>query len=156
MAHEIERRFLISSDAWRADIARSSRITQGYLAITDASVIRVRIRDEDGYVTIKSGDGGLARDEFEYSIPLEDATSLLKLCGRRILEKTRHEVAFAGYCWKIDEYAAPFDDLVIAEVELRAEDEDPPRPSWIGEEITYNREFSNAALAQRVEAARRP
>ncbi len=118
-------------------------------------MIRVRVRDANGYVTIKSRDGGIVRQEFEYAIPLGDAGSLLELCGDKILEKTRHEVLHAGYCWEIDEYSAPFDDLIIAEVELQAESEDPPRPAWIGEEITHDKSFSNSALAQRVEAARR-
>ncbi len=156
MTIEIERRFRVSSDAWRESVARSTRITQGYLAITEYSVIRVRVRDTSGYVTIKSRDGGLAREEFEYSIPLNDAGSLLKLCGQRILEKIRHEVSFAGYCWEVDEYLEPFEDLIIAEVEMQSESEDPPQPSWIGEEITHDGSFSNAALAQRVEALRRP
>jgi adenylate cyclase len=151
MAIEIERRFLLSNDAWRASVARSTRITQGYLAITENSVIRVRVRDTKGYVTIKSRDGGLARQEFEYSIPLDDAKALLNLCGKRILEKTRHEVSYAGYCWEIDEYLAPLGDLIIAEVELRSESEDPPRPAWIGDDITHDGSFSNAALAQLVE-----
>ncbi len=155
MALEIERRFLLSSDTWRASVTRSTRITQGYLAITEDAVIRVRVRGENGYVTIKSRDGGLARDEFEYAIPLGDARSLLKLCGQRILEKVRHEVPFAGYCWEIDEYAQPFEGLIVAEVELQCESDDPARPAWIGEEITHNTSFSNAALAERAEAARR-
>jgi adenylate cyclase len=155
MALEIERRFLLSSDAWRAGVARASRITQGYLAITEYSVIRVRVRDNEGYVTIKSRDGGIARDEFEYSIPLDDARSLLKLCGQRILEKVRHEVMYAGYCWEIDEYMEPFDELIVAEVEMQSEADDPPRPPWIGAEITHDGRYSNAALAQRAEAARR-
>jgi CYTH domain-containing protein len=155
MALEIERRFRVSSDAWRASVERSTRITQGYLAITEYSVIRVRVREAKGYVTIKSRDGALAREEFEYGIPLDDAGSLLKLCGHKVLEKIRHEVTYAGYCWEIDEYLEPFEGLIIAEVELESEEEDPPRPSWIGDEITHDGSFSNAALAQRVEASRR-
>jgi adenylate cyclase len=154
MALEIERRFRVSSDAWRASVERSTRITQGYLAVTEYAVIRVRVRDSRGYVTIKSRDGGLARQEFEYAIPLDDAGSLLLLCGHRVLEKIRHEVTYAGYCWEIDEYLQPFDDLILAEVELQSEAEDPPRPPWIGEDITQDRSFSNSALAQRVEASR--
>ncbi len=153
MAIEIERRFRVSSDAWRRDVARSTRITQGYLAITQYSVIRVRVRDSAGYVTIKSRDGGLAREEFEYAIPLEDAGSLLKLCGQRVLEKIRHEIPYAGYLWEVDEYLAPLNDLVIAEVEMQSEGEDPPRPPWIGEDVTHDGRFSNAALAQRIEAS---
>jgi CYTH domain-containing protein len=155
MALEIERRFLVSSDAWRAGVDRSTRITQGYLAITEYSVIRVRVRDDKAYVTIKSRDAGVAREEFEYSIPMDDARSLLDLCGHRVLEKIRHEITHGGYCWEVDEYVAPFEDLVIAEVELQSEADDPPRPAWIGEEITHDGSFSNSALAQRVEAARR-
>jgi CYTH domain-containing protein len=155
MALEIERRFRVSGHAWRASVDRSTRITQGYLAITASAVIRVRVRDDKGYVTIKSRDGKLAREEFEYPIPLEDARSLLNLCGQQILEKTRHEVTYAGYCWEIDEYFEPFENLIIAEVELQSESEDPPRPPWVGEDITYDGSFSNAALAQRVEAWRR-
>jgi adenylate cyclase len=156
MAIEIERRFRLASDAWRSSIARSSRIIQGYLAITEDSVIRVRVRDTQGYVTIKSRDGGVARQEYEYEIPLADAQSLLKLCGRRILEKTRHNVDFAGYCWEIDEYSEPLEGLILAEVELQSESDDPPLPPWIGEEITHDGSFSNAALAKRVEALRQP
>jgi len=156
MAVEIERRFRVANDAWRAGVAHSMRITQGYLAITEHSVIRVRVRDAEGYVTIKSRDGGLARDEFEYAIPLADAEALLKLCGQRVLEKIRHEVYYAGFCWEIDEYLPPLEDLIIAEVELQSESEDPPRPPWIGDDITHDRSFSNAALAQRIEASRRP
>jgi adenylate cyclase len=155
MAIEIERRFRVASDDWRASVARSTRITQGYLAITESSVIRVRVREEKGYVTIKSRGSGLAREEFEYEIPLDDARSLLNLCGERILEKIRHEVMFAGYCWEIDEYLEPLENLIIAEVELQSEGEDPLRPPWIGGEITHDGGFSNAALALRVEAARR-
>jgi len=155
MAIEIERRFRLSSDAWRADVARSTQITQGYLAITNESVIRVRVRDTQGYVTIKSRDGGMSRQEFEYAVPLTDAQALLKLCGQRVLEKTRHEVNHAGYLWEIDEYKEPLEDLILAEVELRSESEDPPRPRWVGEEITNDGSYSNSALAQRVEAMRR-
>jgi adenylate cyclase len=154
MAIEIERRFRVSSDAWRASVARSTRITQGYLAITDESVIRVRVRDTQGYVTIKSRDGSIARQEFEYAVPLADAQSLLKLCGQRILEKIRHDVDYAGYLWEIDEYSEPLEGLILAEVEMQSETDDPPRPRWIGEEITHDGSFSNAALAKRVEAVR--
>jgi len=152
MAIEIERRFRLSSDAWRANVARATRITQGYLAITPDSVTRVRIRDANAYLTIKSRDGGLAREEFEYAIPLEDARSLLRLCGLKILEKVRHEVNYAGYLWEIDEYLEPLEGLIIAEVEMRSESENPPRPPWIGEDITADPSYSNAALAQRLEA----
>ena len=155
MAIEIERRFRVANDDWRASVARSTRITQGYLAITEYSVIRVRIRDANGYVTIKSRDGRLAREEFEYPIPVADAESLLNLCGHKILQKIRHEVSFAGYCWEVDEYLAPLEYLIIAEVELQSEEEDPPRPPWIGEDITHDGGFSNAALAARIEASRR-
>jgi CYTH domain-containing protein len=155
MAIEIERRFRVSGDAWRASVARSTRITQGYLAITQDSVIRVRVRDAEGYVTIKSRDGGIARQEFEYAVPLNDAKSLLTLCGGRILEKIRHEIAYCGFCWEVDEYLAPLDDLILVEVELQSETQDPPRPPWVGEEITHDGSFSNAALAQRVDSASR-
>ena len=154
MALEIERRFRVANDTWRAAIARSTRITQGYLAITAAAVIRVRVRDTQGYVTIKSRDGGIVRQEFEYAVPLADARSLLSLCGLRVLEKIRHEVHNSGFCWEIDEYLAPLEDLIVAEVELQSETDDPPRPPWVGEEITHDGRFSNAALAERVAASR--
>jgi ketosteroid isomerase-like protein len=104
-------------------------------------------------VTIKSRDGGLARDEFEYPVPLADANSLLRLCGPRILEKIRHEINYASDCWEVDEYLVPLEDLVIAEVE--SEGENPPRPPWIGEDITRDGSFSNAASAQPIEASLR-
>jgi CYTH domain-containing protein len=94
----------------------------------------------------------MAREEYEYPIPLDDAQSLLRLCGLKVLEKIRHEVTHAGYLWEIDEYLAPLQDLILAEVEMQSEEEDPPRPPWIGEEITQDGSFSNSALATRVEA----
>jgi adenylate cyclase len=155
MALEIERRFRVASDAWRAGVVRSTRIIQGYLAITEASVTRVRVRETNAYLTIKSRDGGLARQEFEYAIPLADAQSLLKLCGARVLEKVRHEMDHGGYRWEIDEYLAPFEGLILAEVEMQSESENPPLPPWIGEDVTFDPSLSNAALAQRVEALHR-
>ncbi|MCR9175356.1 MAG: CYTH domain-containing protein [Alphaproteobacteria bacterium] len=158
MAVEIERRFLM--DAARFDRAvgegtvtsrRSFR--QAYLSATGPSAIRVRIaRDPDGEMTarltIKSTGSGMTRGEFEYEIPVQDASEMMETIRvGRIIEKERMVVEFAGFAFELDRFGGELGGLYLAEIEIPSEDTEIPRPDWLGPEITGDKRFSNAALA---------
>lgn len=148
MAAEIERKFLVMSDGWRHGVDRSSSIRQGYLAVTEAASVRVRIIDDAmAALTIKSAAPELSRHEFEYSLPLDDANALMRLCTGRIIEKRRHVVAIGAHRWEIDVFAGAHRGLVIAEIELTAPDDDFARPEWLGTEVTGDGRYLNSSLA---------
>ena len=148
MAKEIERKFLVRGDRWKAVSTGSRGIRQGYLALDGGVSLRVRII-EDSYavLTIKSGYSGLARDEFEYTIPLSDGREMMECCDGRVIEKTRYHVPHHGFVWEVDVYAGSHAGLVIAEVELNDETDNPPLPDWVGREITGEAAWGNAMLA---------
>jgi adenylate cyclase len=148
MGIEIERKFLLASDAWRAEVERSQSMDQGYLGGEHASV-RVRIAGQVAFLNIKSKQGGAARLEFEYPLPLDDARQLLDrlaLPGR--IAKYRHYLRHAGHLWEIDEFEGDNAGLIVAEIELGSEDEAFVRPPWLGAEVTHELRYYNAALAQ--------
>lgn len=149
MAIEIERKFLVLGDEWRSAVISSSIISQGYIARATAMSVRVRIRGESGFLTVKGGADPLARLEFEYPIPLADAEALLsKLCGQPTLRKTRHIIPMGTLYWEVDEFAGPLQGLLIAEVELPDADFSLELPKWIGQEVTHDSRFLNGNLAQ--------
>lgn len=146
MATEIERKYLVRGDAWRG-AATSSPFRQGYLSTVKERTVRVRVVDETATLTIKGITVGAARTEFEYPIPLADAQLMLdELCERPIIEKTRHVVAFGGLTWEIDEFGGANAGLIVAEVELDAEDQDVALPGWVGDEVTHDPRYFNANL----------
>lgn len=120
MPIEIERKFLIASEAWRTEVANHSGIRQAYLAVTDTAAVRVRIVDAAAFLTIKSAGPAISREEFEYSIPLGDAEALLALRTGRLIEKRRYIVPHGTLRWEIDVFSGDLAGLVIAEIELRA------------------------------------
>ena len=149
MAQEIERKFLVEGDAYRALAFDSSRISQGYISSGNGRTVRVRIRDERGYLTIKgpSADGGLSRYEFETEIPLADARDLLGLCEPGTIEKTRYLVRSTdGHIFEVDEFYGDNEGLVMAEVEHRSAEESFEKPDFIGKEVTGDRRFYNSHL----------
>ncbi|MBU0859229.1 MAG: CYTH domain-containing protein [Alphaproteobacteria bacterium] len=152
MAREIERKFLVLNDAWRAVAGAPRRVRQGYLAMTDKAVMRVRIVDEDAaFITIKSNEPGRSRDEYEYEVPVADAAALLKLCVESVIDKQRYEVpAGDNLTWEVDVFAGDNDGLVIAEIELPDENTAFARPAWIGQEVTEDGRYYNAALSRRA------
>ncbi len=148
MGHEIERKFLLSSDEWRRG-AQGQLYRQGYLSTDTARTVRVRIVGQRALLTIKGLTRGISRLEFEYEIPLADATRLLdELCHRPLIEKTRYEVGHAGLTWEIDEFHGDNKGLVVAEVELSAEDQHIELPGWVGAEVSGDARYYNANLAQ--------
>ena len=150
MAVEIERKFRVSGDAWRAQ-ARSRRLLrQGYLANTARASVRVRLDDDEGWLSVKSMRGGMTRDEYEVEIARTDAQEMLeRLCEGFAIEKWRHLVDYAGHTWEVDEFLAENAGLVIAELELPAEDTPFERPPWLGAEITDEERFYNVRLSQK-------
>lgn len=146
MAREIERKFLVTGDAWRST-ARRSAFRQGYLSTLKERTVRVRVAGDQGFLTIKGITTGAARTEFEYRIPVDDAEAMLdELCERPLIEKTRHVVEHAGLTWEIDEFGGVNEGLIVAEVELRSEDQEVTLPEWVGAEVTDDSRYYNANL----------
>ena len=149
MAQEIERKFLVKGDAYKTAAFDHSRIQQGYILSGGGRTVRVRIRDDKGYLTIKgpSADGGLSRFEFETEVAMADAVELMKLCEPGIIDKTRWLVrATDGHIFEVDEFYGDNEGLVMAEVELQAADETFVKPDFIGKEVTGDRRFYNVHL----------
>ncbi|MDZ7890891.1 MAG: CYTH domain-containing protein [Rhodoferax sp.] len=145
MGIEIERKFLVSGDAWRNDSGVLYR--QGYLNRDKARTVRIRIAGGVAFLTIKGKSTGATRAEFEYPVPLEDAQALLALCDGPLIEKTRYVVLYAGHRWEVDEFASDNAGLVVAELELSAEDEAFEHPAWLGAEVTHDARYFNSNLA---------
>lgn len=149
MGIEIERKFLVSSEGWRQPAAAQTRFSQGYLSRDPARTVRVRQAGERGFLTIKGATTGATRAEFEYEIPLSDAQALLALCEGPLIDKIRHLCPHAGSVWEVDEFLGAHAGLVLAEIELQAEDQPFERPDWLGEEVTGDARYVNANLAAR-------
>lgn len=147
MATEIERRFLVATPAWREATTRTRRLVQGYVAREDGVAVRLRLVDDQAWLTIK-GPGGLVRPEFEYDVPPADAAAMLDaLCTGRRIAKTRHDVPHDGLLWEVDVFDGPLAGLIIAEVELPSADHPVSLPAWVGREITGDTRYANAVLA---------
>lgn len=150
MAREIERKFLVADPA-AVPGAAGVTIRQGYLSTVPERVVRVRRAGERAFITIKGSARGATRPEFEYEIPVADADEMLDaLALRPLVEKTRHRIAAGGgLTWEVDVFGGENDGLVVAEIELRSEDEAFDRPSWLGREVTDDPRYTNAALVER-------
>lgn len=147
MHFEIERKFLVKGP-FKELASSSSRIMQGYISSMKGRTVRVRIRDEKGYLTIKgpSDQGGLVRYEFEKEISLQDARDLMKICEPGIIDKTRYLVSYEGHIFEVDEFYGENEGLILAEVELKAPDEPFERPAFLGREVTGDRRFYNSCM----------
>jgi adenylate cyclase len=148
MPVEIERKFLLASDQWRSEVVRRSSMRQGYLGAPGGKAsIRVRLEERRARLNIKSSVVGDTRDEYEYEIPLAEATEMYdNLCVGRI-EKVRHYIERDGLTWEIDEFGGDNQGLVVAEVELSHQDQNVPFPPWLGREITTDARYYNHSLA---------
>lgn len=146
MAIEIERKFLVCGDAWRA--APAEYLCQGYLNRNKARTVRVRVAGERAYLTIKGATKGFSRTEFEYEIPLADAQQLLELCDGAPIEKYRRKIYVAGLLWEVDEFLGENQGLVVAEIELESEDQHFAKPDWVGTEVTADARYYNSNLSE--------
>ena len=147
---EIERKFLVTSDAFKRDFVRKNYIAQGYLNSTPERTVRVRIKGETGYLTIKgkSNETGLSRFEWETEIALAEAKALLQLCEKGIIEKNRYEVKVGEHLFEVDEFFGENEGLLIAEVELQSETENFEKPNWLGKEVTQDQRYYNSNLSK--------
>jgi adenylate cyclase len=148
MPIEIERKFLVDSDAWRAQAMRRELYRQGYLGGSEACSMRVRVGGEHAWLNIKGRARGPSRLEYEYPIPLREANEILDaLCSAGHVEKLRHFVPYAGHEWEVDEFLGANAGLVLAELELDDEDTEFVRPPWLGPEVTDDLRYYNSHLA---------
>lgn len=149
MATEIERKFLLANDDWREQADAGVRMRQGYLAGSEKSSVRVRVAGEQANLNIKGATLGITRQEYEYPIPLADAHTLLdSLADGPLIEKTRYHVRHGAHTWEIDVFSGDNQGLVVAEVELAAEDEVFARPAWLGEEVSDDTRYYNVCLVK--------
>lgn len=146
MGVEIERKFLVTGDAWRA-LGEATLLRQGYLSLDPERTVRVRIEGEAATLTIKGKNRGATRGEWEYPIPVQEAAELLDtLCQRPLVEKIRHRIAAGPHTWEVDEFLGANAGLVVAEIELASEEEAFDKPGWIGPEVTHDHRYFNSNL----------
>jgi len=147
---EIERKFLVKNDGYRSQAYSSSRIKQGYICSGHGRTVRVRLRDDKGFLTIKgpSDAKGMSRYEFEKEITPDEAAHLFALCEPGAIDKTRYLVKSGSHVFEVDEFYGDNEGLVMAEVELKAEDEPFDKPDFIGREVTGDRRFYNSYLTK--------
>ena len=147
---EIERKFLVLSEAYKKEAFKATRIIQGFLNTDPERTVRVRVKGNKGVLTVKglTSDKGTTRFEWETEIAKKDAEELLNLCETGIIDKIRHEVKLGNHVFEIDEFFGDNEGLVIAEIELKAEDEPFEKPNWLGEEVTANMRYYNSQLSK--------
>jgi adenylate cyclase len=146
MPREIERKFLLTSEGWRAQAERRQSMTQGYIAASERISVRVRIAGDDARLNIKSGGLVASRLEYEYPVPVADARELLGVAVGPLIEKTRYFVPYGGMTWEVDEFHGDNSGLVVAELELDREDQAFARPPWAGAEVTHLPRYYNVSL----------
>ncbi|MFL1010700.1 CYTH domain-containing protein [Flavisericum labens] len=148
---EIERKFLVSSDAFKEEAHNKVPLIQGFLNTHKERTVRVRLMGDLGFLTVKglSSKDGLSRFEWEKEITAKDAKELLNLCESGIIDKIRYEVKLKNHTFEIDEFFGENEGLVVAEVELNHENEIFERPNWLGAEVTGNPKYYNAQLSKK-------
>ena len=146
---EIERKFLVLSDSYKKEATVQKRIVQGYLNSNPERTVRVRIKGDQGFLTIKgkSNDAGTIRMEWEKEIPLADAEQLLTLCEKGAIDKVRHEIKSGIHTFEVDEFFGDNEGLTIAEIELSDENEAFEKPLWLGKEVTGDERYYNSQLS---------
>lgn len=148
MGKEIERKFLVTSDAWR-NLAPGLLYRQGYLSSVKERTVRVRLAGDKGFLTIKGLTVGAARAEYEYEIPAADAQAMLEtLAEKPLIEKIRYKIPYAGLTWEIDEFMGDNAGLIVAEVELAGEAQTFSKPDWAGTEVTGDTRYFNSNLSR--------
>ena len=147
MAQEIERKFLVAGD-FKAEVSKSTRIIQGYLSSVPERTVRVRVKGDKGFITIKGigSESGASRFEWEKEIPVSDALELMKLCEPGVIDKTRYLVDVGEHIYEVDEFHGENEGLTVAEIELSSEEEEFVKPEWLGEEVTGDVKYYNSML----------
>ena len=150
MSIEIERKFLVASNNFKAEAYKKNYIKQGFLNSDKERVVRVRLTDETAFLTIKgkSNKTGISRFEWEKEISKKDAKGLLEFCEKGVIDKLRYEVSVNNHTFEVDEFYGDNEGLIIAEVELKTENEAFTKPDWLGEEVTGNTKYYNSQLSK--------
>jgi adenylate cyclase len=149
MGKEIERKFLVKGDAWRA-LAKGTTYRQGYLNSVKERTVRIRTAGDKAFLTIKGVSVGASRSEYEYEVPLGDGEEMLEaLAEKPIIEKKRYKIPFGGVTWEVDEFLGENSGLIVAEVELTSEDQAFDRPAWAGDEVTGDPRYFNSNLIKK-------
>ena len=146
---EIERKFLVNSENFKKEALRKNHIAQGYLNSNPERTVRVRIKGEVGFLTIKGkgNETGMTRFEWETEITLAEAKNLIQLCENGVIDKIRHEVEIGNHTYEVDEFFGDNAGLIVAEIELKSEDEPFEKPNWLGQEVTNDERYYNAYLS---------
>lgn len=147
MALEIERKFLVKKELWKPG-GEGVRIAQGYLCSDPERTVRVRLKGDRGYLTVKGKNEGISRREFEYEIPQEDAEAMLGLCGDSVIDKVRYLEPMGQHLWEVDVFQGENLGLLLAEIELKHEDEPFSKPQWLGDEVSGDPRYYNSNLSQ--------
>jgi adenylate cyclase len=147
---EIERKFLVKNDSFKKEAFAKNHIAQGYLSSVPERTVRVRIKGEKGFLTIKgaSNDSGLSRFEWEKEIAVSEAKSLLLLCEKGVIDKTRFEIKKGNHVFEVDEFYNDNEGLIVAEIELDSENDTFEKPDWLGKEVTGDIRYYNAYLSK--------
>jgi CYTH domain-containing protein len=147
---EIERKFLVTSNLYKSEAFKKEKIVQGFLNTNKSRTVRIRIKGDKGFLTIKgeSSNDGLSRFEWEKEIPITEAENLLKICEKGVVEKIRYEVRLGNHIFEVDEFCGDNNGLVIAEVELKSETEEFKKPNWLGKEVTGDIKYYNSQLSK--------
>ncbi len=147
---EIERKFLVKDNSFKTKALKATAIAQGYLSTHPERTVRVRIKGEKGFLTVKGkgNESGTTRFEWEKEIPFEEAKMLLQLCEKGVIEKTRYEIPVGNHTFEVDEFYGENEGLVLAEIELAHEDEIFEKPEWLGAEVTGNVQYYNAYICK--------
>jgi adenylate cyclase len=146
---EIERKFLVKNESFKAEAFTQNRITQGYLSSIPERTVRVRVKGDKAYLTIKgmTNETGMSRFEWEKEIPVDEAKSLLFLCEKGVIDKTRYEVKINQHVYEVDAFHGENNGLIIAEIELDSETEAFEKPNWLGQEVTNDKRYYNSNLS---------
>jgi adenylate cyclase len=154
MAKEIEYKFLVIDNSYKKMSRTKHEISQGYLSTDVNATVRVRVKDDKAYLTVKGKNSGCMRDEWEYAIPVGDALEMLeRLAQGSVIKKTRYIVPFEGHDWEVDEFHSPAAGLVIAEIELESADEVFSKPPFVGENVTGNPAYYNSAISSQKKSS---
>jgi adenylate cyclase len=148
MGVEIEKKFLVDHEKWQQIVKPQGKVyKQGYLLSDEKRTVRIRVADDVAYITLKGSTTGISRSEFEYTIPVNEGKEILKEMATSFIEKTRYNINYAGNVWEVDVFEGDNQGLIIAEIELKHENQEFEKPEWVKNEVSDDRRYTNACLS---------
>ena len=148
MGVEIERKFLVDDVKWALVAKPAGKLyRQGYILSEEKRTVRIRVTDNAAYITLKGASTGVSRNEYEYTIPVDEGNEILNDFATSLIEKVRYEITYAGKLWEVDVFSGANKGLIVAEIELNHEDEAFEKPEWAGQEVSHDHRYSNASLS---------